>query len=100
MLSIVGNGKIELPEFISVMLEKMRELDSEDEIRKCFQVFDRDGNGHINFQELKCMMDLAGTKLSDYDIDEILKRADTNGDGQLDYEGGNCFNDISTRYIS
>ena len=72
------------------MLEKMRELDSEDEIRKCFRVFDKDGNGQINFLELKYMMDLTGSqKCTAVDIEDILKEADTNGNGQLDYEGTN-----------
>ena len=36
-----GNGKISLEEFITVMLNKMKLLDTEEEIKKVFKVFDK-----------------------------------------------------------
>jgi len=41
----VGNGTIDFEEFISMMARKMRETDSEEELREAFRVFDKDGNG-------------------------------------------------------
>ena len=48
-----GSGSIELHEFVNVMLTKMQMMDTEDEIKKVFRVFDRDGNGYINAAELR-----------------------------------------------
>ena len=39
--TFVGNGKISLQEFISVMLNKMKAMDTEDEIKNVFKVFDK-----------------------------------------------------------
>merc|ERR1712142_1144880 len=37
-----GNGTIDFPEFLTMMARKMKETDSEDEIREAFKVFDKD----------------------------------------------------------
>jgi len=44
----VGNGTIDFEEFINMMARKMRETDSEEELREAFRVFDKDGNGFVN----------------------------------------------------
>ena len=41
--SISGNGTIDFPEFLTMMARKMKDSDSEDEIREAFRVFDKDG---------------------------------------------------------
>ena len=43
----LGNGTIDFPEFLTMMARKMKETDSEEEIREAFRVFDKDGNGFI-----------------------------------------------------
>ena len=45
--SLLGNGEIDFPEFLTMMARKMKDTDSEEEIREAFRVFDRDGNGFI-----------------------------------------------------
>ena len=42
-----GNGEIDFPEFLTMMARKMKETDSEEEIKEAFRVFDKDGNGFI-----------------------------------------------------
>ena len=49
-------------------------------------MFDRDGNGLIDRNELKLVMQELGEKLSEEDIDEMIEEADTNNDGFIDYE--------------
>jgi len=41
----VGNGTIDFDEFLNMMAKKMKETDSEEELREAFRVFDKDGNG-------------------------------------------------------
>ena len=36
-----GNGTIDFPEFLTMMARKMKETDSEEEIREAFRVFDK-----------------------------------------------------------
>lgn len=38
---IKGNGTIDFPEFLTMMARKMKDTDSEEEIREAFRVFDK-----------------------------------------------------------
>lgn len=53
ILFFLGNGEIDFDEFLSMMAKKMKETDSEDEIREAFKVFDKDGDGYLTQKELK-----------------------------------------------
>ena len=59
----------------------------ENEMRQAFRVFDIDGNGLIDAQELKMTMRNLGENLTDDDVRAMIRAADRNGDGQIDYEG-------------
>ena len=83
-----GNGTIDFPEFLTMMARKMKETDSEEEIREAFRVFDKDGNGFISAAELRHVMTNLGEKLTDEEVDEMIREADIDGDGQVNYEGG------------
>lgn len=39
-----------------MMARKMKDTDSEEEIREAFKVFDKDGNGYISSAELRHVM--------------------------------------------
>ena len=82
-----GNGTIDFPEFLTMMARKMKETDSEEEIREAFRVFDKDGNGFISAAELRHVMTNLGEKLTDEEVDEMIREADIDGDGQVNYEG-------------
>ena len=49
-------------------------------------MFDRDGNGTIDREELRDVMQQLGEKLSEEDIEEMIQDADQNGDGVIDYK--------------
>ena len=85
--SETGNGTIDFPEFLTMMARKMKDTDSEEEIREAFRVFDKDGNGFISAAELRHVMTNLGEKLTDEEVDEMIREADIDGDGQVNYEG-------------
>ena len=87
MIHISGNGTIDFPEFLTMMARKMKDTDSEEEIREAFRVFDKDGNGFISAAELRHVMTNLGEKLTDEEVDEMIREADIDGDGQVNYEG-------------
>ena len=81
-----GNGTIDFQEFLIMMHRKMKDTDSEEEIKEAFKVFDKDGNGFISAIELRHVMTNLGEKLTDEEVDEMIREADVDGDGQIDYQ--------------
>ncbi|XP_034164101.2 calmodulin-1a [Pangasianodon hypophthalmus] len=81
-----GNGRIDFPEFVTMMVRKMKDTGGEDEIHEAFRVFDKDGNGFISGAELRVVMMNLGEKVTDGEVDEMIREADKDGDGQVNYQ--------------
>ena len=81
-----GNGEIDFPEFLTMMLRKMNEGNPEKELMDVFMVFDKDGSGTISAEELRSAMRVIGEKLTDDEIEDAIKLADSSGDGEVDYD--------------
>ena len=70
-----------------MMAGKMKDYEGEMEIKEVFRVFDKDGNGFIIAAELRLVMSNLGEKRTDEEVDEMIRKADIDGDGQVNYEG-------------
>jgi len=81
-----GSGTIDFAEFLSLMSKKMKDADSEEELMEAFKVFDKDGNGFISAAELRHVMTNLGEKLTEEEVEEMIKEADFDGDGQVNYD--------------
>jgi calmodulin len=81
-----GDGAIDFPEFLTMMLRKMNEGDPEKELRDVFMVFDKDQSGTISAEELRNVMRVIGEKLTDQEIEDAIRLADTTGDGEVSYD--------------
>ena len=79
------DGKINFHEFLTMMGLKMEEANREAELREAFQLFDMDSNGLISAEELRHVMKNLGENLTDGEIGEMMREADTDGDGQINY---------------
>ena len=53
----------------------------------CVVAFDREGNGFISAAELRHIMMNVGEKLNDEEVDEMIKHADIDGAGIINYAG-------------
>ena len=49
-------------------------------------MFDSDGNGFINRQELGYVMENLGQKMERTEIESLIDEIDIDGDGQINYE--------------
>ncbi|XP_068081958.1 calmodulin isoform X2 [Anabrus simplex] len=85
-VDVDGNGTIEFNEFLQMMSKKMKGADGEDELREAFRVFDKNNDGLISSTELRHVMTNLGEKLSDEEVDDMIREADLDGDGMVNYE--------------
>ncbi|OWR53114.1 calmodulin like protein, partial [Danaus plexippus plexippus] len=81
-----GNGTIEFNEFLQMMSKKMRGADGEDELREAFRVFDKNNDGLISSVELRHVMTNLGERLSEEEVDDMIREADLDGDGMVNYD--------------
>ncbi|KAK3750026.1 hypothetical protein QZH41_008665 [Actinostola sp. cb2023] len=81
------NGEIDFEEFLQMMKMKIKDQDTEEEIRGAFRFFDKDDNGLISHKELKQVMNKLGENVTDDEVDEMIREADLDGDGMINYEG-------------
>ena len=77
------NGKIDYTEFLAASLEKQIFL-KEEKLYEAFSVFDKDHNGKITKEELMSVLRLQPK--DDSFAQKLIKKADKNEDGVIDYK--------------
>ena len=80
------NGEVDFEEFVTLMNRRSRETNIEEDVLNAFKVFDKEGNGLISVTELRHIMTTLGEQLTEEEIDDMLKEADNDGDGYINYE--------------
>jgi len=80
-----GSRSIDQPEFFRLMAMPLVERDTEEEFIQAFEVFDKNKTGKLGKEELGIILGNLGEKLTEEEVDEILREADTDGDGAINY---------------
>lgn len=57
-----------------------------DELRLCFERFDKNGDGQISLEELREVMKDLGENLSENELKDMMNDADTNRDAHIDFQ--------------
>ena len=71
-----------------MMSQTMQSMeDSEDEILEAFKFFDERGTGFITTADFRQVMTSLGDKLTDDDVDDMLKAAEVDSKGRVNYIG-------------
>jgi calmodulin len=83
-----GDGEIDYEEFLGLMALRRMELkvDPEIALRAAFDVFDADGSGYIDREEVRLLMKKFAQTLTDEEIDAIMSEGDADGDGEISFE--------------
>ena len=76
-----SNGSIDFTEFLAMMGADMKD----EEMREAFKMFDLDGDGLIDANEIKQGMKIMGEEVTDEEVLEIMKDLDVDGDGFVNY---------------
>ncbi|XP_059535000.1 centrin-2 [Myotis daubentonii] len=81
-----GTGKMNFNDFLTLMTQKMCDKDSKEEVLKAFKLFDDDETGTISFENLKRVSKELGEDITDEELQEMIEKADRDGDGKVDEE--------------
>merc|ERR1712167_41516 len=65
-----GNGTIEFVEFLGMMIGKMGEKDSREDIEKVFKLFDDDNTNKISFRNLARVAEELGENIDDEELQD------------------------------
>ena len=85
-----GYGEVQYNDFLEYYAKRFYDplRNEEQETREAFKMFDLNGDGYIDLQELKTVMTNMGEEtLSDAEFKEMIKYADIDFDGKVNYEG-------------
>ncbi|CAG59217.1 uncharacterized protein GVI51_F07051 [Nakaseomyces glabratus] len=87
-----GSGEaLTLPEVEELVKKNEAMLDATtkgklEDFVKAFQVFDKDNTGKVSVGDLRYMLTGLGEKLTDEEVDELLKGIEVDSEGQIDYK--------------
>lgn len=83
MADFDGSGTIEFSEWCTATMDKRKMLTSK-RLKAAFDMFDENGNGTIDYQEVKKLLDHNGSTKGDY-FKELIQEMDIDGDGEISF---------------
>ncbi|GAU41428.1 hypothetical protein TSUD_26080, partial [Trifolium subterraneum] len=83
--NIDGNGRVDFEQFLHIIEIKMKDYLTE-ELKDSFKVFDSNNDGYISAPELRHVMVKLGERLTDEEVEQMIREADLDGDGRVSYE--------------
>ena len=78
-----GDTVIDFNEF----LEMMAKHTSHYGLKEAFNAFDKDNDGYINEEDFRHVMNNLGENVTDEELADMMKHADTDDDKKINYEG-------------
>ncbi|NXR31001.1 CALL4 protein, partial [Zosterops hypoxanthus] len=80
------SSELDFSTFLTIMYRQMRQEEPEREILRALAMLDRPGRGHIAVSELRAKLTRLGEKLSEEEVDDLLKEAKIGPNGTIKYE--------------
>jgi len=83
-----GTGQIEWEEFVDFMHNLKRSTNQErmEDMLRAFKLFDYNNDDHIDAAELRRVVTSMGDKLTPEEADQMIKVADVDQDGKINYK--------------
>ena len=86
-ISKSNRSKVDFNEFLSLAQRNLNENRiNEQQMREAFKMFDNYGNGLVNLMQMRNALQNLGEKLRDEEMDELLREADIDAEGNVNYE--------------
>ncbi|KAA0171963.1 hypothetical protein FNF28_00280 [Cafeteria roenbergensis] len=83
---IASNGRLEFQDVVAVAQQVLGPRVTEAAAAKAFEVLDTKAEGFVPFPELRRALTALDAKLTDREIAELLRDADTDKDGRINYD--------------
>ena len=84
-LDVDKEETVEFPDFLAMMTKKMKNKDSEHDLREAFQVLDEKGTGFVKTSELTdLLVNVMGE--SEDEVKAMFKEVDANKPGMVNYD--------------
>jgi calmodulin len=77
---------IDFSEFLQIIEKRGKYKELEEELYEAFKIFDKEGKGAIPTSEFRHYMLTLGEKMTDDDIEEMIKEADPQDCGYISYK--------------
>ena len=81
-----GSGEIEFDEFLDMMTARISDTNTKEDLERVFKLFDEDRSGEITCDNLKRVAKELGEDIPEDELNEIILRADLDGDGKLTFD--------------
>ncbi|XP_064623659.1 neo-calmodulin-like isoform X2 [Lineus longissimus] len=85
-LQKAGKNKIDFPEFLKLVETRLQDKHTEEDLRECFSIFDKDMDGKVSAGEVRHALLTLGEKMTEHDVDMLINEMDLDGEGQFEYE--------------
>ncbi|NWH87465.1 CALL4 protein, partial [Aegithalos caudatus] len=80
------DAELDFSTFLSIMYRQMRQEEPEQEILRALAMLDRQRRGEVTAAELRAKLTRLGEKLSEEEVDDLLKEAKIGPNGAIKYE--------------
>lgn len=81
-----NSGAIEFKEFLDLMTARMSDRDTREDIKKVFRLFDEESRGVVTLKSLRRVSKELGETMEDNELQEMIDRADSTGDGNVTFD--------------
>ena len=81
-----NTGQLEFDGYLNIILNKMVERPSQEDLHKAFRLFDPAGKRRIDFDDLKRIAGQIGEQIDDDELRDMIKEADHSGTGEVDQD--------------
>ncbi len=77
---------ITFEDFVKILVPKLPDKDSKEEVQKVFRLFDQEGAGKVGLRDLKRIVQDIGETIGDDELNDMFQEADRDKDGFIGFD--------------